>query len=219
MRLIDLLNLLLLLIIVAGHLLLVRDAIARLYRIAMPWVLWLGVWAVFLSSCVAIPWLLVRHVGLHGPRVLRGGNWFDAPLAWQGYALVCLGTVALPLVSRLFSRADPALLSNRSETVDVAARLDHPPAGTGVRAAIARIPGNELFCVEVAEREIALPNLPPALDGLSLLHLTDLHFNGTPGRVFFERALELAAAQRPDLIILTGDILDRHARSDWLATT
>ena len=84
---------------------------------------------------------------------------------------------------------------------------------------MARAPGNQLFRVEVAEREVALPNLPRLLDGLSVLHLTDLHFNGTPGRPFFEHALELAAGLKPDLVALTGDVLDRHAMAEWLPST
>jgi hypothetical protein len=80
-------------------------------------------------------------------------------------------------------------------------------------------PRNEVLRVEVTEREVALPNLPPEWDGLSVLHLSDLHFNGTPGLPFFEHALAAAQGLRLDLIALTGDVLDRHTLADWLPTT
>jgi predicted MPP superfamily phosphohydrolase len=201
------LQLLLVIGVTAGHLLLVRELLARLYRLAMPWLLWLAVFVLLLASCVIVPWFFVRYARP------------DHPVLWQSYIAVCLGALLASTISRLRARKDPALLAERGEVVDVAARLGHRPAGTGARSWLARAPGNELFKVEIADREIVLPNLPPALDGLSVLHLTDLHFNGTPGRAFFERALDLAADLKPDLVALTGDILDRHARSDWLPTT
>ena len=46
-------------------------------------------------------------------------------------------------------------------------------------------PGTQCFQVEFRELTIRLPRLPPAWDGLTILHLTDLHFCGTPGREFY----------------------------------
>jgi predicted MPP superfamily phosphohydrolase len=212
-------NLLVLLAVIVGHLLIVRGLIGRAYRVGMPWGLWLTVGGLLLAAGVGVPWALVVRVGRHGPKVLRGGHWPDAPAAWQLYAAACLAFLLLMTLARLRPRKAAALLGERGETVDVGARLPAPPAGRGVRAWIARAPGNELFHVELAVREIALPNLPRRLDGLSVLHLSDLHFNGTPGRPFFEHALELAAGLRPDLVALTGDVLDRHAMAEWLPTT
>jgi predicted MPP superfamily phosphohydrolase len=214
-----LVNLLAFLVVILGHLLLIRGVIARLYRYAMPWALWLGAWFVMVSVGVVVPWVLVQRVGLHGPRVLRGGSWTRAPVGWQLYALVSVAAFVVSNVRRYFPRRPRALISARGRTVDVAARIGTRPATQGVRRWLARTPGNELFHVEISERELALPGLPAALDGLSILHLTDLHLNGTPGREFFEHALELARPLRPDLVALTGDILDRHAMKHWLPTT
>jgi predicted MPP superfamily phosphohydrolase len=215
----DFLHVLLLFTVVAGHVLLVRALLARLYRLAMPWFVWMAVFAVLLASCAVVPAVLVRQVGRHGPRVFRGGSLAAVPVAWQAYGALCLGTLAATVLSRVRRRKDAALLADRGQTVDAAAALDPRPVGAGARAVLARLPFNQIFHIEVAEREVALPNLPPGLDGLSVLHLSDLHFNGTPGRAFFVRAVELALPLEPDLIALTGDILDRHARADWLPAT
>jgi predicted MPP superfamily phosphohydrolase len=58
----------------------------------------------------------------------------------------------------------------------------------------------------VVERlSLAFPDLPPALNGLRLVHLTDLHCSVavSPGEI--ERAVAQANALAPDLVLLTGD--------------
>src|SRR5262249_49105152 len=56
-----------------------------------------------------------------------------------------------------------------------------------------------------------LPRVPAAWDGLTILHLTDLHFTGTPDRAFYRLVLDRCRAWEPDILALTGDIVD----SDW----
>jgi uncharacterized protein len=51
--------------------------------------------------------------------------------------------------------------------------------------------------------------LHPDLQGFRILHLSDLHLGACLGLVDLEKALEAAlAVQRPDLIVLTGDLAD-----------
>jgi uncharacterized protein len=58
--------------------------------------------------------------------------------------------------------------------------------------------------------EVALPGLPAELAGLRVVHLSDFHL-GVPSRGArsVERAVEWAAAERPDLVLITGDLLSR----------
>jgi uncharacterized protein len=67
----------------------------------------------------------------------------------------------------------------------------------------------------VEEREIAVgvPGLPPQLDGLTILHLSDFHA-GTPSLNLraMRKAAEFGARVQPDLVALTGDILS-HGRA------
>jgi uncharacterized protein len=67
----------------------------------------------------------------------------------------------------------------------------------------------------VEEREIAVgvPDLPPQLDGLTILHLSDFHA-GTPSLNLraVRKAAAFGARVQPDLVALTGDILS-HARA------
>jgi predicted MPP superfamily phosphohydrolase len=65
--------------------------------------------------------------------------------------------------------------------------------------------------VERLEREVSVPALPPELDGLTVLHLSDFHlgtvsFNGRALR----KAVEWAEAAPVDLVAITGDLVSRR---------
>jgi predicted MPP superfamily phosphohydrolase len=68
--------------------------------------------------------------------------------------------------------------------------------------------------VRLRELEVALPGLPSELDGLRIAHLSDFHL-GTPssGARAVERAVDWTAARRPDLAVVTGDLLT-HPRGE-----
>ncbi|MCX5797064.1 MAG: metallophosphoesterase [Elusimicrobia bacterium] len=58
------------------------------------------------------------------------------------------------------------------------------------------------------EVEIALPNLPRELDGFTVVQLSDLHLGVTVPLGKFSRIVAQVSALKPDLVVLTGDILD-----------
>jgi predicted MPP superfamily phosphohydrolase len=64
--------------------------------------------------------------------------------------------------------------------------------------------------VRLRSLEVELPELPRELDGLRVAHLSDFHL-GFPSRGTraVERAVEWAAERRPDLVLITGDLLAR----------
>jgi len=62
--------------------------------------------------------------------------------------------------------------------------------------------------VEVKEVEIKLERLPKALDGLTLVQLTDVHIGPTIGDRFVRAIVEKSNALRPDAILVTGDLVD-----------
>ncbi len=134
------------------------------------------------------------------------------------YVLLCLvaGFVALPLntIVRL-RRRDPSL-EVRSRVVDVVKHLGRRPLGDSRKRLLAKLPGNEVFEVELIERTLGLPRLPAAWDGLTILHLSDLHFVGTPARDYFQFVMDRCAEWRPDLVALTGDIADSDRHMRWI---
>jgi predicted MPP superfamily phosphohydrolase len=68
----------------------------------------------------------------------------------------------------------------------------------------------------VRERVLEVPvvGLPPALDGLSILHLSDFHA-GTPSfnTRAMRKAVSFGVAARPDLVAITGDVVS-HPRAE-----
>jgi uncharacterized protein len=57
--------------------------------------------------------------------------------------------------------------------------------------------------------ELPLVDLPSALDGLTLLHVSDVHAGYGPGLAMLEESLEWALEVRPDLVVLSGDLVAR----------
>ena len=55
---------------------------------------------------------------------------------------------------------------------------------------------------------ITLPRLPPALDGLSIVQLTDLHVGPLLKKHWLQQVVTRTNGVQPDLIVLTGDMID-----------
>jgi predicted MPP superfamily phosphohydrolase len=125
--------------------------------------------------------------------------------------------VGLPLATaRRWLRRPAALASNHTNTVDVARQLGYIPRGSGFWRHLTRLPGNDLFRVDFTEKRLRLPRLPAAWEGLTILHLSDLHLNGTPDRRFFEHVMDRCRELEPDLIAVTGDIVDDPEHHRWI---
>ncbi|MDR2561726.1 MAG: metallophosphoesterase [Holophagales bacterium] len=64
----------------------------------------------------------------------------------------------------------------------------------------------------VRHAEIAIPNLPPEMDGLAIVQLTDLHATKLFDEKWMRAVVEKANSLNPDLVLLTGDIVDGSPR-------
>ena len=66
--------------------------------------------------------------------------------------------------------------------------------------------------------DIAFANLPAGLDGLRIVHLSDVHVGNTIGREDIAEIVAETNAQNPDLIAITGDIADGYPEQigSWL---
>jgi uncharacterized protein len=83
----------------------------------------------------------------------------------------------------------------------------------------ASLPGNQSLLLEVTRWEIDMPRLPPTLDGLKILHLSDIHFTGKIGKAYFREVVRVCNELQPDLIALTGDYADANSCIDWIPDT
>jgi len=62
--------------------------------------------------------------------------------------------------------------------------------------------------VEVKHVPIRLKKLPSSLNGLRLVQLTDMHIGLTIGRDFVEDVVRKVNALEPDIVAITGDLID-----------
>jgi hypothetical protein len=74
--------------------------------------------------------------------------------------------------------------------------------GAGLRGALA---GPRL-----RRLELSLARWPAALDGFRIVQISDIHVGPLLGRAFARELVERVNALRPDLIALTGDLVDGH---------
>jgi predicted MPP superfamily phosphohydrolase len=105
-----------------------------------------------------------------------------------------------------------------------AAKQPAPEVSLGRRRFLARVTGGTALVVggtsmakgmleargthEVVDVEVTLAKLPAALDGFTIVQLTDLHVGMTIDRDFVQRVVDRTNALSPDLIVFTGDFVD-----------
>lgn len=171
------------------------------------------------------PLILLYGLGWHGPRFLRGGTAiaFDA-VWWWPIGLGVLGFLALLNAAIQFRNYCPPTceIDATSQLLDL--RKIHAwqkrfVGSGGLMRRIALLPGNEQFTIEVSTKSYRLPRLPTKWDGLTIVHLTDLHFYRGVAKDYFVRVCEEAAKLRPDLYIFSGDLMDEPQRLEWLPET
>lgn len=81
--------------------------------------------------------------------------------------------------------------------------------GTG-SAAYGALFGRHDYVIE--EVAIPIPGLPKSLDGFSIAQLSDIHIGLYVGERELNAAEELVRKARVDLVVMTGDLIDSHAR-------
>src|SRR4051812_26717261 len=170
------------------------------------------------------PWQRVATAGIVGMYVLvplsfflrRGGANFAVPLVWvasvwMGFLLLFLVVLAaadlgrggLSLAAKLGSAppADPErrLLLARWFGLFVVATTGGL-AAVAVRSGLAR--------VALRNVSVRLRRLPKSLDGFTIVQLTDVHVGTTIGRAFIEDIVARTNAVSPDVIAITGDLVD-----------
>lgn len=76
---------------------------------------------------------------------------------------------------------------------------------------------NEVTALQLDHLTLAWPDLPPGLHGLRIVQLSDLHACSWVPEEHLRRAVALAQAQSPDLIVLTGDFIQLKREADHYA--
>lgn len=120
---------------------------------------------------------------------------------------------------RLRQATSGTLAAHNVQVIDLAERTGEPLIA-GYRAwACSFVPGNQLLRLHVEEKTLRIPDLAPELAGLSIAHITDLHFTGRVTRAYFDRAVDLVNELDADLVAVTGDVCDKTACEAWIQPT
>ena len=138
-----------------------------------------------------------------------------------GYETGCLAvllTVAVVWIIRTSTSKRRYLLEHSVERHSVENTERDPLLLSWDAKLLGGIPFNQSTKIWVEHKSLALPNLPIAFDGFKICQLSDLHFTGKLGQPYFAELVELANQQSPDLVCVTGDIVDTDECIDWIET-
>ncbi len=147
-------------------------------------------------------------------------TWLMPTLAYVVICLLALLFVTTMWMSRRINNHPPdQLLANHTRVFDVAEQIGRLPVGHGGSAFLGKIPGNQTFQLAVNEKVLCLPRLSPRLEGLSIAHISDLHYTGRITKDFFQAVVDHVNALDADVIAITGDIIDKEACLPWIDET
>lgn len=164
------------------------------------------------AACAGIP-LLAAGLLMRGP----------APSWLVTYAIFAIGVLMLVVLSRIGLRFDPR--RDRRTTLTDVKRLDLQQtlgeAATGSERVqwLANLPGNQLLLPQLEQYTVPIERLPTEIDGLRIAHLTDLHMSGRLSIDYFREIIHQVQAWEPDLVCVTGDIVEHTPQLDWVAPT
>lgn len=155
------------------------------------------------------------------------GSWSTVPIVLGALAIV--GTLYGRITGRSSSPVASTVayvwlglvflaftLSLASEPVRVLLAVGGwPPYAPGLSAAtllgVAVLAGYGLFRGRrpvVVRTAVPVRGLDPALTGFRIVQISDLHVGDTIGRPFVQRVVETVNGLSPDLVVLTGDLVD-----------
>ncbi|HEX7054877.1 MAG TPA: metallophosphoesterase [Burkholderiales bacterium] len=121
-------------------------------------------------------------------------------MAWVSFALVLTLARDLALVLTVLPFFDGA----RAVLLQAGA----PAVLGGSLLAMALGAASALRGPRVVRVEVALPDLHPHLEGFRIVQISDLHVGRTIRRAYVERTVAKARELAPDLVALTGDMVD-----------
>jgi predicted MPP superfamily phosphohydrolase len=139
------------------------------------------------------------------------------------YFVPCIALFALVAalwVSRRITYRPPAaILSTHRERVDICSALGCVPLSGRFASFCRRLPCNQIFSLRIEQHEMQFARLPAALDGISIVHLSDLHFTGRITKEYFQEVVRRVNDLNPDLVAVTGDLVDHAPYINWLPDT
>ncbi len=136
------------------------------------------------------------------------------------YLPLCLVSAAFFSLRWLYRkwryRQPPQVISRTTSIVDIQQDL-RKSLYHGAKANLFKsLPGNKAHQVAIERMTFGIAGLPKDLEGLRICHLSDFHLTGQLDLNFFERIARMANEFDPDLIMVTGDLVDEAKCLDWI---
>lgn len=154
----------------------------------------------------------------------RSSAWWPASTylftSWGTFCLVSAAILGPPwLESRRWIWPPEQLVSCHATHFDIEQALRARGAQAAVHwrpRLLNKIPGNQITQLEVNRKELRLERAISGIDGLTIGHISDLHFTGHYSldmhHFIIDRLLEL----EPQLIVVAGDIIDYARCLTWI---
>lgn len=166
---------------------------------------WLTVGCIALAAVLPLSFIVVRRLPLGGARVMA-----FAGFGWLGLMFLLLVALLTTELVRLALHLRARL--GESGVIDTTRRtLISRWLATGAAAAAGALGAVAIAkarALEVQEVAVRLRRLPRAHDGMTIVQLTDLHVGPTIGRAFVEDVVRRTNALVPDIVAITGDLVD-----------
>lgn len=209
------------LLVLAGHIGWWVFCYNRLNASALPRRLIKGLELLIVAATLAIPiiiavthWQLLR-VWLEGESAGQA-----SPLFWL-WSLWSIGCALLLgpgwLESRLWLWPPANMLQHEEERTDVAREVSQPVTGKWLTRSLQHLPLNEITQLSITRKTIQLERgLATGWQSLRIGHLSDLHFTGGLTPAFYHYVVERMQRLAPDLIAVTGDIVDEDECLEWI---
>ena len=172
------------------------------------WRLWpLPLFAPAVGRRVLLAGLVAGFLSYPLGRILYAIGWHGTGRALEYVGAVWMGTLFLLFAALLFV-----------DVVTLGGWILRPWVGTLRTAAlalslVAAVIGlvSARLGPRVVRLEVPLATLPPSADGLTIAHLSDVHLGTILGPHFLDRLIERTHELKPDLVVITGDLVDGDA--------
>lgn len=203
-----------------GHGFLWTGIVNRLHGLPRPrWLiklLTLGCIAAFVVMPPIVGWQLYRALPTEFNLFARN-DWVAGYL----WATLVLGAIAILVKLWVEAHRYDATVQKKwtADVRDVRKLLGRKPVAGLWMKCLAALPFNEALMLSVDRKRLALPRLPQELEGLTIVHITDLHMTGRLERAFYEVVVRQVNDLRPDVIAITGDIIENTDCWPWLEAT
>jgi predicted MPP superfamily phosphohydrolase len=130
-------------------------------------------------------------------------------------AVVCIVSTVQRLRWRWHAERKGALVSNHTKQVHLPSVVAEPLMSSTANW-LSRLPGNQVLSLCIQEKQITLPRLKAADARIRIAHLSDLHMSGRMTRAFYEYVVQETNRCQPDIIAITGDLVDTDACIPWI---